>query len=97
MQTLLITGANRGIGLEICRQYLEQGWEVHATCRDPDKTQSLNNLATKSSQGVLHIHPLDVRYEQQIADLKKTLQDKPIDILLNNAGIYAKKSISVRS
>ncbi len=92
MQTLLITGANRGIGLELCRQYLKQGWEVHATCRAPNEAKALNALATQSHQGILHIHPLDVRYEQQIADLKKILNDKPIDILLNNAGIYAREA-----
>lgn len=95
MPTLLITGANRGIGLELCRQYFAEGWEVHATCRDPNNAIKLNELAQQSSQedqGSLYIHALDVREEHQIEALKQTLKDKPIDILLNNAGIHAKEA-----
>jgi len=92
MPTLLITGANRGIGLELCRQYLAKGWEVYATCRDPKSAKALNALATDSSQGILHIQALDVRHAQQMDDLKEALKGKPIDILLNNAGIHAREA-----
>ncbi len=87
MPTLLITGANRGIGLELCKQYLDQGWEVHACCRKPEKASQLNKLANKNKQ--LHVHELEVTNEKQMDALKKTLKDKPIDILLNNAGVHA--------
>lgn len=92
MPTLLITGANRGIGLELCRQYLTQDWEVYATCRDPDNALALKELASHANNKNLHIHPLDVTNEQQMDALKTTLNGKPIDILLNNAGIYAKEA-----
>ena len=86
MPTLLITGTNRGIGLELCRQYLAQDWEVYATCRDPDNAQALKELALTSpaNNKNLHIHPLDVTNEQQMDTLKTVLNGKPIDILLNN-------------
>ncbi len=87
MPTLLITGANRGIGLELSKQYLEQGWQVHACCRKPKKAKELNKLANKHPQ--LTIHKLDVTKEKQMDKLKKALKNKPVDILLNNAGVYA--------
>jgi len=87
MPTLLITGANRGIGLELCKQYVEQGWRVFATCRTPDDAEELKNIET-SSKGLLSIHALDVSNEYQMSELQKTLKNVPIDILLNNAGVY---------
>lgn len=95
MPTLLITGANRGIGLELCRQYLELGWEVYATCRNPNQAHALTALATQKNNddaknGKLHIYPLDVRNDEQMMALKQALKGKSIDILLNNAGIHAK-------
>ena len=88
MPTLLITGANRGIGLELCKQYLEADWKVHATCRDPDNATRLSVLADKYPD-TLTIHTLDVRNTDQITDLKNQLGDLAIDVLFNNAGIYA--------
>ena len=87
MPTLLITGANRGIGLELCNQYLNEDWEVHACCRNPEKASALNQLANKNNK--LTIHALEVTNENQMDALKKTLKGKPIDILLNNAGVHA--------
>ncbi len=88
MSTLLITGASRGIGLELCEQYLAEGWLVYATCRSPKKSKELNKLA-KDSKGDLHIHTLDVRNEQQMDELKTALKGVSIDVLLNNAGVHA--------
>ena len=87
MPTLLITGANRGIGLELCKQYLAEGWNVHACCRKPSKAKDLNKLTDKNK--LLSIHELEVTKEKQMDALKKTLKDKPVDILINNAGVHA--------
>ena len=90
MPTLLITGANRGIGLELSRQYLEQDWEVHACCRKPKKAHDLSKLADKYEK--LTIHKLNVTKEKQINMLKKSLKNKPVDLLINNAGVHALKA-----
>jgi NAD(P)-dependent dehydrogenase (short-subunit alcohol dehydrogenase family) len=96
MPTLLVTGANRGIGLELCRQYIALDWDVYATCRDPDNAKALNELAQHSGNENLHIHALDVCNEQQMKDFKQVINDKPIDILLNNAGVFAKEQFGHR-
>lgn len=88
MPTLLITGANRGIGLELCRQYANVGWNIYATCRDPRKAKDLNSLAA-DHQDLISVHALEVTNKEQMDSLKKELKGKPIDILLNNAGVYA--------
>lgn len=89
MPTLLITGANRGIGLELCKQYLAEGWTIHATCRQPENSYELNQLC-QASNGSMTVHPLDVTNYEQMKNLKQVLKSTPIDILLNNAGVYAK-------
>ncbi|MCK1349239.1 MULTISPECIES: SDR family oxidoreductase [unclassified Bradyrhizobium] len=86
MSTILITGANRGIGLALTRQYAAEGADVFACCRDPAKANDLNELATSSS-GRVRITSLDVADESSIASLKRTLGEQPVDILINNAGI----------
>ena len=87
MPTLLITGANRGIGLELCNQYLGEGWEVHACCRKPKKAKALNKLADENK--ALTIYKLEVTKYKQMDALKKALKGKPVDILINNAGVHA--------
>lgn len=91
MPTLLITGANRGLGLELTKEHLKLGWQVHATCRSPNAATKLKALRNSES-GSLTIHKLDVSNEQQIIDLKSELTDTPIDVLFNNAGVYAAAS-----
>ncbi|MEY9126990.1 SDR family oxidoreductase [Bradyrhizobium yuanmingense] len=86
MSTVLITGANRGIGLALAQQYATEGAEVLGCCRHPTKADELKALAASSS-GRVRIIPLDVADESSIASLKRTLGDQPIDILINNAGI----------
>ena len=86
MPTLLITGANRGIGLELCKQYLNKGWDVHACCRTPKKADELNKLAKNKN---FTLHELEVTNEYQMDALKKALKGKPVDILINNAGVHA--------
>jgi len=85
METLLITGANRGIGLELSRAFAAADWRVHACCRRPDAATELQRLAER--QPAVQIHPLDVTDPAQIDRLSRQLADASIDILLNNAGI----------
>lgn len=92
-KTLLLTGANRGIGLELARQYAELGWRVLATCRQPDSAVELNRL-TATSGGRVSVHPLDVCDRTQIDALRQSVADIPIDVLFNNAGIYGQDDAS---
>jgi len=87
MLTVLITGANRGIGLEFARQYATRGYTVFATCRSPDSATELDKLATEHVN--LSLEPLDLCSDKSIASLKKRLSDQGtiIDLLLSNAGI----------
>lgn len=86
MSTILITGSNRGIGLELVKQYAEQNWQVHACCRKPEKASELNKLAQQFDN--ITLHQLDVTNQQQLESLAESLINTPIDILFNNAGIY---------
>lgn len=83
MPTVLITGANRGIGLEFARRYAADGWRVHAACRDPAGAQDLKKI-----KGDVAVHRLDVTEAREVAALAKALEGEPIDLLINNAGIY---------
>jgi len=89
-QTLLITGANRGIGLEYVRQYADDGWRVIACCRQPEQAGALQRLAAGNQQ--IEIHHLDVGDFDQIEALGRTLADQSIQLLINNAGIYPESS-----
>jgi len=89
MPTMLVTGSNRGIGLEWVRQYASAGWRVLATCRRPAEAHALQGLAAGSDR--IRIEPLDVTSNQDIAGLHGALRDEPIDVLVNNAGVYLEK------
>jgi NAD(P)-dependent dehydrogenase (short-subunit alcohol dehydrogenase family) len=89
MPTILVTGANRGLGLEFTRQYASDGWEVHATARDPEKRAELKELAEKNKK--ITLHALDVADEASVEDLADALDGKPIDILLHNSGLYPRE------
>lgn len=86
MATVLVTGANRGIGLEFCSQYAEAGWKVLACCRKPAEATALQNLAARFP--ALSIYELDVSRLAQIDGLSKQLRGETVDVLLANAGIY---------
>ncbi|MEQ1740415.1 MAG: SDR family NAD(P)-dependent oxidoreductase, partial [Methyloglobulus sp.] len=86
MPTVLITGANRGLGLEFCRQYVGKGWDVIACCRNPVQAGELNELSQRYTS--IQIEALDVAYFDQIDNLSTKLSDTSIDVLINNAGIY---------
>jgi NAD(P)-dependent dehydrogenase (short-subunit alcohol dehydrogenase family) len=82
MATVLITGASRGLGLEFCKQYAAEDWEVLACCRHPEKAGKLAEIA-----GV-RVLPLDVADFTQIDRLARELKDIAIDVLINNAGVF---------
>ena len=83
--TVLITGSNRGIGLEVARVYANRGWNVIATCRNPAKAEELNKIASEKTN--LVVEELDVTDEAEVARLADKYKDQPIDILINNAAI----------
>jgi len=82
MPTVLITGANRGIGLELAKQYAGDGWSVIATARDPKNADGLTAL-----KGEIRVEALEVTDAKQVAALAKALKGTAIDVLLNNAGM----------
>lgn len=84
--TVLITGCSRGIGLELARQYLEAGWQVIATARDISQAPALSSLMQGYEN--LELFSLNVACDESIATLKQALAERPVDLLINNAGIY---------
>ncbi|HEX9873829.1 MAG TPA: SDR family oxidoreductase [Deferrimonas sp.] len=89
--TILITGSNRGIGLELVRTFVDRNWHVLACCRRPHQAVELSAIAEESG-GRVAIHPLDVADSEQIRSLVETCGDRSIDILFNNAGIAGPSS-----
>jgi NAD(P)-dependent dehydrogenase (short-subunit alcohol dehydrogenase family) len=87
MATILITGANRGLGLEFTRQYLKEGWTVIAACRNPGAARGLQDLEA-GSQGALTVVELDVTDGASVKRAAGRLQGRAIDVLVNGAGIY---------
>ena len=86
MATVLITGTNRGLGLEFVKQFLQQGDNVIASCRDSSHAPELQALVDTNSS--LSLVNLDVSDEQSMVSLASTLGDTAIDIFVNNAGVY---------
>jgi len=84
MSTILITGANRGIGLALTKVYAQRGDAVFACCREPTKAEELQSLAKTYSVTVM---PLDVGDDRSVAELAQKLSSTAIDILINNAGV----------
>jgi NAD(P)-dependent dehydrogenase (short-subunit alcohol dehydrogenase family) len=86
--TVFITGANRGIGLALTRQYLQAGWQVVETCRCPLAATALTTVMSSAADRA-QIHALDVTDFARIGELAGLLAGQPIDLLINNAGIDA--------
>ncbi|MGD1858354.1 MAG: SDR family oxidoreductase [Leptolyngbyaceae cyanobacterium] len=85
MATYLITGANRGIGLEYCKQLHEKGENVIAVCRS--SSEALDKLGVRVEAGV------DITKDGPVAQLIQKLEDISIDVLINNAGILERVSL----
>ena len=83
MPTILITGANRGLGIEFVRQYIAENWRVIATCRNPELAQDLKEI-----RGEKEIFPMDVSDFKSVEKISALLRSEKIDVLLNNAGIF---------
>lgn len=90
MKTILVTGANRGLGLEIVQQFYQDGWKVIACCRRPDQATKLRKIA-ENSIGNIRIFPLDVQNVASMQSLQKSLTKNSVDVLINNAGILGKQ------
>jgi len=86
MANVVITGANRGIGLELARQYAQGGDRVFAFCRTPASAEALNAAAAQSG-GRLNVHAMDVGDPASITAGAAAIGDTPVDILINNAGV----------
>ncbi|MBM3224473.1 MAG: SDR family NAD(P)-dependent oxidoreductase [Candidatus Tectomicrobia bacterium] len=82
MPTVMVIGASRGIGLELVRQYAQDGWRVHATTRTPAQPGVLGTL-----RGDTVLHALDVRSDAQLAALAAAVATEGIDVLIHNAGV----------
>lgn len=88
--TVLVTGANRGLGLAWARKYAERGWNVIATARRPDDAAALQALAART--GRVRIEALDATDPASVDALARRLGGLPIDVLVNNAGMIGEES-----
>jgi NAD(P)-dependent dehydrogenase (short-subunit alcohol dehydrogenase family) len=84
-RTVLVTGANRGIGLELCRQLSAEGDRVVGACRT--SSGQLDGLEVRVEEGV------DITSEDSVRSLVRRLEGQPIDVLINNAGILTRESL----
>lgn len=88
--TVLITGSNRGLGLAFARHYAAEGWNVIATTRSPNRAHDLAALAASNEHVI--VEQLDVTDYARIAELAADYLGTPIDVLINNAGIYGDRA-----
>ncbi len=95
MATVLITGASRGLGLEMARQYAQDGWRVIACARRPSEATELAVLAAESG-GQVTVHEVDVTAAAQVEALAQELDGLPIDVLMNNAGSAGRETFAAK-
>ena len=96
MATVLVTGANRGIGLELVRQCAARGDRVIAACRNPAGAGDLAQLA-RDSNGHVEIHALDVTSDESVKALGTAIGRRSIDVLVNNAGIIGPGGMALQT
>jgi NAD(P)-dependent dehydrogenase (short-subunit alcohol dehydrogenase family) len=89
--TVLITGANAGLGLEFARQYAAKGWNVIATHRRSSIPDTLASLLAEHPQ-TLRVERMDVASIPEVEALAAKLEGVPIDVLINNAGVFSDRS-----
>ena len=92
MATILVTGANRGLGIEFVEQYLNEGNEVIATYRNENSSMDLIEMGNERSN--LKLLQLDVSSNKSLNSFAENLGDSPIDIFINNAGVYGPRNSS---
>ena len=85
-RTILITGANRGLGLALAQRYHAEGWRVLATCRKPRSAHALREIVEPLE--------LDVTAEASLRALSERLRGEPIDILFSNAGVFGPRGLA---
>ena len=90
---ILVTGASRGIGLEMVRYAMNKGWDVLACCRHPQRADNLLSMA-QLSNGRVSVHIVDLAELATIQALAYELRHEKIDMLINNAGVYGSDSNS---
>ena len=90
MPSVLISGANRGLGLEFARQYAADGWVVHGTARNPVAADALSALGVQ-------VHELDIADEDSIRALAQKLAGEPLDVLIANSGIHRDFELPIES
>lgn len=92
METIVITGANRGIGLELAKQFLQEGKDVIATCRVLNAAKELRAL---KELGNLSLYELEVTNDASVLKFTETLSGESIDVLINNAGVMGPEQQSL--
>ncbi len=90
MPTALITGVNRGLGLEFIKQYSQAGWKVIGTCRDLGSAVEASALADVATN--IELYPLEVTSAEAIDGLADALKGRAIDHLVLNAGVMAERA-----
>ena len=89
MPTVMITGANRGLGIEFAKQYAADGWEVLATTREPGNSKELTKFGKMNPR--VMVHKLDIADDKSVQHLADALDGKPIDVLIHNSGVYPRE------
>ena len=89
MGTVLVTGANRGLGLEFVRQYSDEEWRVIAVCRSETDIESLRGLQAERR---INVEIVDVADFAAVDTLAGKYAGEPIDVLINNAGMFGPKA-----
>jgi NAD(P)-dependent dehydrogenase (short-subunit alcohol dehydrogenase family) len=94
---IVVTGANRGLGLGMAGAFARRGDEVWATARKPGDAAELQALAKGTGAGKVRVLELDVRDDAQVRAFAAALRDAPVDVLVNNAGVSGNWSTSLQT